>query len=56
MKSGLIYFLSRPCKKLEHKLCHGYWKGFGFEYECDCVCHKEKKAADGFTGLFSTAS
>lgn len=56
MKAGLIYFLSRPCKILEHKLCHGYWLGFGFEYACECFCHQGKnEATERFSKLISDA-
>jgi hypothetical protein len=50
-----INFFAKKCKEEEHSLCAECWTGLGFTFFCDCNCHKEKKAADGFPGPSSAA-
>lgn len=38
-----INFISRDCRNTIHKDCYGIWQGLGFEFICDCKCHRKKE-------------
>jgi hypothetical protein len=51
-----IDFQSMNCKNTERLRCHSRWQGFGFEFICNCSCHKKQAALERVEGPISRAT